>query len=294
MDATTKASQAFDLLEHTSRLMWQIREQSEFDEISRRVSALQAQVAVHGALEPTITNLRSPATIPTAQARLSKFIEMIYGVAEGKSDIRTETLRQLDQDVFIFIGISYAPSEIPKMGRPEFQYLIDTTAKLMRVRNLPSRWMFRNEIQMAIASKADLKTTAALRKSYYTLEFQEELSAEQLAKRRRLDATENEASNMNYDAPNYGPQKTVIQCLGARVDQLEAVLGAKLVHVIQSSRQWKLERERDIASSTVRTDSVMVMFSNSEQDVSIMIRAGYFEGQAVVHQLGCKRSDVLM
>ena len=86
----------------------------------------------------------------------------------------------------------------------------------------------------------------------------------------------------------------MFQCLGADVGKLEEVLtDGSLLNAVKSSHQWKWERDQDTATNVARTDCFIAMIPDSDQDMSIMIRAGYWQGWAIAATLGFQRSDVL-
>jgi hypothetical protein len=64
--------------------------------------------------------------------------------------------------------VSYTPLEIIKMYRIEFDYLVGSASKFFHLRALPPKWVFRKEIQIAIAGKADLEEAANFRRSSYS------------------------------------------------------------------------------------------------------------------------------
>jgi hypothetical protein len=54
------------------------------------------------------------------------------------------------------------------MHRTEFDYLVGNALKYWHVKDLPPRWIFRKEIQLAIAGKVDLEEAADFRRSPYS------------------------------------------------------------------------------------------------------------------------------
>ena len=74
----------------------------------------------------------------------------------------------MDCASFLFIAVSYTPLEIIKIHRTEFDYLVDNASKFLHLRALPPKWVFRKEIQIAIAGKADLEEAASFRRSSYS------------------------------------------------------------------------------------------------------------------------------
>lgn len=108
----------------------------------------------------------------------------------------------------------------------------------------------------------------------------------------------NEETRSMFDTQPYtivsNLAELVFQCSGAEVGRLEEALTDKaLLNAMQKSRQWRWERSQDRASFVKRTDCIVAMIPNSVQDISIMIRAGYEEGWAIVAALGFQSSNVL-
>ncbi|KND87034.1 hypothetical protein TOPH_08332, partial [Tolypocladium ophioglossoides CBS 100239] len=291
-------------------MIWDVSGDPDFATLSEKVSSLHAEIAVHRALELTAQNLQKPTPLPNAQSRLSKFIDAVYGSGDGKKEERLQKLRNFPHEGFIFVSISYTPLDITKMSRTEFECLIQTVPVYLRRRNLPQRWIFRDEIQVSLAGKASLKSAAEFRKGYYALEFQQQLEDQPPpAKCSRLEPSHGAAkqsgligdSEPDCDSrivgekpPNEESRRIVIQFLRADVGKLDDVLsGGPLLKAVKSSRQWRWERDQDIATDVPRTDCLIAMIPDSYQDISIMIRAGYQEGRAIAAALGFQRSDVL-
>lgn len=108
----------------------------------------------------------------------------------------------------------------------------------------------------------------------------------------------NEETRSTFDTRPYtivsNLAELVFQCSGAEVGRLEEALTDKaLLNAMQKSRQWRWERSQDRGSFVKRTDCIVAMIPNSVQDISIMIRAGYEEGWAIVAALGFQSSNVL-
>lgn len=156
-------------LNDISSMVYDVQTVSDLVALSEKVSTLHAQITVQRALEPTTHQLQKPMLPPSAQSRLRKFIDSVY---DSRDSIKHERLRKLQKfpyEDFIFVGISYTPLEILKMNKTEFGCLIRTIPVYLRRRNLPQRWIFRNEIQVSIASKASLEHTAEFRKGRHIL-----------------------------------------------------------------------------------------------------------------------------
>ncbi|KAH8706864.1 hypothetical protein GQ44DRAFT_691951 [Phaeosphaeriaceae sp. PMI808] len=181
--------QLFQDLDAISERLWDISlENSAFESLKKKVSTLSAQIAVHYALDNTALLLEKEGSLPLSiQSRLGKFIEALYGTSENPSltnKSRWNELRLLDCESCLFVAESYTPLDISKMHRVEFEYLIAHVPKYLEVRKLPERWMFRREIQVALAEKAELENIAEFKRKYHTLEFTQ---SERTRKRPRLD-----------------------------------------------------------------------------------------------------------
>jgi len=160
-------------LDRISQQVWEIcLDDSTFDALRRKSSWLSAQIAVHYALQRTAEQLHEPQNnsfLPVFQGRLSKFIDTVYGTSDNNppNETRWQKLRELECTTFLFIAISYTPLDLSKLSRIEFEYLLENAAKYLQVKDLPPRWLFRKEIQVAIAAKADLENISSFRKSWY-------------------------------------------------------------------------------------------------------------------------------
>lgn len=150
-------------LDSTSDLLWDTHADADFAALADKVSSLNAAIAVHRALEVTAQNLQG-STLPYAQSRLGKFLDAIYGPGDGKKAGRLQKLQSLSHQEFIYTSMSYTPLDIVKMSRIEFQCLLQTIPVYLTRRNLPSRWIFRDEIQVSIATRASVRNTAEFRK----------------------------------------------------------------------------------------------------------------------------------
>ena len=110
--------------------------------------------------------------IPNTQSRLCKFIDILYGSSDNTSaanESRWQKLRALDCATFLFVAVSYTPLDISKMHRIEFDYLVEHASKYLQAKALPPKWMFRREIQVALAAKAELDNITEFRKSLFCL-----------------------------------------------------------------------------------------------------------------------------
>ena len=153
--------------EHT----WNISlDRSAFQILKGKCSRLSAQIAVHHALQNTMTQLLGPDSstpLPNAQGRLTKFIDTVYRDRDNvnqNNQPRLAQIRKLDCEPFLFVAISYTPLDIFKMHRTEFDCLLENVDEFLK-RNCSSRWIFRKEIQMALAATSDQENVGPLRKS---------------------------------------------------------------------------------------------------------------------------------
>jgi hypothetical protein len=165
--------QMFEDLDALSRRMWDVSlDDSASDTMRQKASKLLSQIAVHHVLENTARHLIGPqdsAGHSNAQSRLGKFIDTVYGKPDNKkNEARWQKMRDMDCAAFLFIGVSYTSLDIIKMHRTEFDYLVGNVSKFMQVKALPPRWIFHQEIQLAIATKAGLREATNFRRSMYS------------------------------------------------------------------------------------------------------------------------------
>ncbi len=165
--------QMFEDLDALSRRMWDVSlDDSASDTMRQKASKLSMQIAVHQVLENTARHFIGPQDFTgllNAQSRIGKFIDTVYGKPDNeKNEARWQKMRDMDCATFLFIGVSYTPLDIIKMHRTEFDYLVGNVSKFIQVKALPSRWIFRKEIQLAIAAKADLKEATNFRRSMHS------------------------------------------------------------------------------------------------------------------------------
>lgn len=160
----------FEGLDALSRQIWDVSlDDSAADTFRQKASMLSMQIAVHQALGNTVRHLSQPQEstgLLNAQSRVGKFMDVIYGKPDSdKNETRWRKLRDMDCVSFLFIGVSYTPLDITKMHRTEFDYLVSNVTKFQQVNVLPKNWIFRKEIQVAVASKADLPGATGFRRS---------------------------------------------------------------------------------------------------------------------------------
>jgi hypothetical protein len=163
----------FEELDLIAEHMWDISlDNSAFSSLKTKILKLSAQIAVHHALENTVTQLRDfgASSLTNAQSRIGKFLEALYGGSDcpnSSDESRWEKLRSLDCETFLLIAASYTPLDIAKMHRTEFDYLIENAPKYLHTQRPPPRWMFRKEFQMAVAAKAELAGMTQFKRSMY-------------------------------------------------------------------------------------------------------------------------------
>jgi hypothetical protein len=170
LSTMSSLDQVVKSLDLASDHMWKITlDKPAFDTLKTKCSWLSAQVAVHHALQNTVTHLLGPdGSIPVPQGHLTKFINAAYGSLEDvnhQNRSRLGQIRKLGCVPFLLIASTYTPLDIFKMNRTEFDYLMENVDKYLNF-NYPSwRWIFRKEIQMALAAMSGLEHVAPLRKS---------------------------------------------------------------------------------------------------------------------------------
>ncbi|KAF2182614.1 hypothetical protein K469DRAFT_586157 [Zopfia rhizophila CBS 207.26] len=151
--------------------MWDISlDNSAFNSLKTKISKLSAQIAVHHALENTVTQLQEFGTLTDSQNRVGKFLEALYGDSDcptSTDESRWRKLRSLDCETFLLIATSYTPIGITKMSRTEFDYLIENAPKYLHTKPPPPRWMFRREFQIALAAKAELAGMGEFKRRVY-------------------------------------------------------------------------------------------------------------------------------
>lgn len=171
MQAMSADEQLMQHLDQVSKHLWNINlDDSAFEELKKKCSLLSAQLAVHHALQRTVSHIAEHGQslpIPYAQSRICKFFDSLYGNdGDEKSSFesRWQELRNLDCRTFLIIAVSYTPLEITKMGRVEFDYLVQSAPKYSDMKLLPPEWIFRKEIQLALAEKSDLANLRTFKK----------------------------------------------------------------------------------------------------------------------------------
>jgi hypothetical protein len=159
-------------LDQISEHLWNIDlDDSVFEELKKKCSLVSAQLAVHHALQRTVSHVaRHGQSLPVAQSRVCKFFDSLYGNDEnGKLSLgsKWQKLRDIDCRTFLLIAVSYTPLEISKMGRVEFDYLVQNAPKYSDMGLLPPEWIFRKEIQLALAEKSDLANLRIFKKRIF-------------------------------------------------------------------------------------------------------------------------------
>ena len=144
-----------------------------FDILRQKSLILSAQIAVHQVLQNTAQQLLEPQH----SAVLSRILNIDWASSwmfctenqtMKKNEARWQKLRDMDSATFLFIAVSYTPLDITKMHRTEFDYLVGNASKFLQVRDLPPKWVFRKEIQIAVAGKADVEKAATFRTCSYS------------------------------------------------------------------------------------------------------------------------------
>lgn len=160
------ATEVLARLDEIHTMIWDIREDADFDAISTKIAHLRAQSSIMRALERAAKNIDRSQQL-NAQARVSRFIDFVYTPNEGSQRARqAEHFRNLSCEALILIGISYRPSDISKLSRTDAAYLLRFVPLFLQHRHLPPRWMFRTELRHAIADLVDTEFTANFRKSW--------------------------------------------------------------------------------------------------------------------------------
>ncbi|OJD15994.1 hypothetical protein ACJ73_08922 [Blastomyces percursus] len=163
---------------------------SAFSKLKDKIACLSARTAVYHSLERPAKHLRNTSPLPHGNGRFSKFLEALYGKqtkANSAHTLRWQKLRDLSCEPLLLIAIAYTPLDITKMGRVEFECLMNYIEPYLHARPLPEEWIFRREIQMAIAASSDLENISEFRQRYYTLEFDAKIRANNCHKKRRWD-----------------------------------------------------------------------------------------------------------
>ncbi|KAM5434052.1 hypothetical protein McanMca71_001496 [Microsporum canis] len=139
---------------------------STFSKLKDKIARLSARTAVFHSLQGPARQLRNSSSLPHAHGRLTRFLEVLYGgqTKASSAQERWQKIRGLSCETLLLIGIAYNPLEITKMGRIEFECLMDQAEPYLSSRPLPENWIFRREIQMAMATSSDLENISKLRK----------------------------------------------------------------------------------------------------------------------------------
>lgn len=158
------------LLDQASERVWEMDLDDGMSELLRaRCSQLDAQIAVQQALRKTVSFVLENRTNSNAQSRICKFLDTLYGNTKqinvnANVDAKWQCLRGLDCETFLLIAASYTPLEVTKMSRTEFDYLIQNAASYAKSKFVPSTWIFRKEVQLAMVEKSDLPNIRPFKK----------------------------------------------------------------------------------------------------------------------------------
>lgn len=167
-----------EIIESLDRVKQQVWDDSlddfAFDTLKLKILKLSAQVRVHQVLQNTARYLREPdqhPTFPSIHPRLVKFFDTVFRKPDSeRNEVRWEKLRAMNCATFLFIAVSYTPLDITKMSRTEFNYLESNASTFLSKSELSPRWVFRTDIRLLIAEKADLenKESTEFRMSAYS------------------------------------------------------------------------------------------------------------------------------
>ncbi len=169
----SSVTEIVESLESITQRMWNVNlDNDAFDVLKRKISCLSAQTVVHHALQEIATQLRgsqNAATLPHVQGRLGKFIDSLYGNSDkvDATKQRWQKLQELNCETFLFVDVFYTSLDISKMHRTKFSYLMKNAAQYVQAKDLSSRWMFRKEIQVTLATKTHLESIAQFRRSEF-------------------------------------------------------------------------------------------------------------------------------
>lgn len=151
--------------------IWDVSPAHSVDALTRKSAKLSMRSGIYQALDHTARCLSQfeASSLSGLRSKLCEFIRAVYGSLENdKNKSRWQKLRDIDCTSFLFIGLAYTPVDIGEMGRTQFNYLLDNIAKFQRNQNLPPKWFFLPEIQLAVAAKARLLWATDFRRSMYS------------------------------------------------------------------------------------------------------------------------------
>ncbi|EGD97885.1 hypothetical protein TESG_05388 [Trichophyton tonsurans CBS 112818] len=283
----------------------------------------EPQVAVRYTLQATITYLQEQASdqLPSAASRLSKFFEILYGSQEtyGTAHLpRWQRLRDLDCELLLFVAVSYTPLDLIKMRQVEFDCLLDFATKYLNENHLPPRWIFRKEIQTAIALKLDLPNLSQFKKRYHSLEFTSDNSDNERPGKRQSQGVSISARDANtsiikgikdstiprerqnstpgkerdnfteaeHTSPYTANREVKSMFTNALVSTI-SLLPEPFKTAVENSKLWRWERLRGEKT----TGCLATLFSKDEtQDVSFTIWCGHDEGYHLNDIFGVQRA----
>jgi len=93
---------------------------------------------------------------------------VVYGgtrCASSKNDSKWASLRALNCETFLLIAASYTPPDVAKLNRTEFDFLVAVAPEYLG--ELPPKWMFRKEIQLAVVAHAELGGMSKFKRSMH-------------------------------------------------------------------------------------------------------------------------------
>ncbi|ORY01906.1 hypothetical protein BCR34DRAFT_605762 [Clohesyomyces aquaticus] len=165
MDSGDQVSKSLDLIKEQ---MWIISvDDSGYSSLRTKISDLLAQVAVHRALARTVRWLQEPNETSKSHEKPLRAFMKAYGNKDGP---RWDSLRSLGCETLLFIAASWNSAEIEKMSKDEFMSLLNMAPQYLLKKDLPSKWMFRTDFQVAMAANAKYNGIVSLKRKYHEIE----------------------------------------------------------------------------------------------------------------------------
>lgn len=130
--------------------------------LSKSIARLSAPVSLNRVLQVTAGLIKrgGVAQIQGAQGKVSKFIEVIF----NDDSWSCRQLQSLEPDTFIFLALSFTGQEIVKIDDYQLMYLLTQSSAYLKEQKLPEGWLFGKEIQLAVASRSQLRSFSWFRK----------------------------------------------------------------------------------------------------------------------------------
>lgn len=270
------------LLDQVSEQLWELDlDDALFERLKKRCASLTAQIAVHRSLQGTIARIQQgPHTpLPNTPSRIYKFLDSLYGTETSNTQLesRWQQLRKLDCETFLLISIAYTPLDISKMHRIDFDYLIRNARKVLDAKPLSQKWIFRKEIQLAIAEKSELPNIGIFKKrrftifqfsfqhwpliGYHELEFlPNDSSGEQREKQLTFQGKTNRQSSVDQAQSDVDQRKKRKRSDGLQVRNLDASLSTPGNSQASSSN---MRRDTGVPDSGPGHDLVLGLRKNS-------------------------------